>query len=212
METQFWHNKWQNRELGFHNEHPHPLLVEHVKQLNLAPNSRIFVPLCGKSIDIVWLADQGHKVIGAELSVIAVAEFFEALGQTPKLETCGELQKYSAGSITIFQGDIFKLKAEQLGAIDVVYDRAAFIALPDTMRQSYSTHLIELTRHAKQLLISIEYDQTQMDGPPFSLPKTKIEDHYQNLFNIQKLDEMPYPGGIRGEVEGLEVVWLLETA
>lgn len=211
METTFWHNKWQNQEIGFHNQDPHPLLTEHFKQLKVSSCSRIFVPLCGKSVDLVWLAQQGYEVIGAELSDIAVTEFFDELKQTPSIESIGELKKYTSDNITIYQGDIFALTKAELGKIDAVYDRAALIALPEAMRNQYSQHLLALTEQAKQLLISVEYDQSQMDGPPFSLCNTKVLEHYQNVYSIQKLDEQAYPGGLRGEVEAIEIAWLMES-
>ncbi|MCL4165555.1 UNVERIFIED_CONTAM: hypothetical protein GTU68_005190, partial [Idotea baltica] len=174
MEADFWHERWSNNEIGFHENEVNPLLVDHINDLNLAEDSRIFLPLCGKTRDIAWLHSQGYKVVGIELSEHAVKQLFQDLGQTPEITQIGELSLYSIEDIEIYVGDFFNLSKEQLGKIDAVYDRASLIALPDTMRGQYAKHLVAITANVPQLLITLEYDQSALNGPPFSIDETMI--------------------------------------
>lgn len=163
MDTAFWHRRWQKQEIGFHRPEVNPLLTNYFPTLKLTPPARIFVPLCGKTVDIHWLLDQGYSVCGAELSELAIQQLFEALNIQPQIESIAGFKHYSAQHIDIFVGDIFQLSAEILGQIDAVYDRAALVALPERMRADYAKQVIALTQSAPQLLIHYEYDQALMD-------------------------------------------------
>ena len=141
MEHDFWHDRWQSGRIGFHESEPNPLLVKHFPALSLADNARVFVPLCGKTLDIGWLLSKGYRVAGAALSELAIEQLFEELGVAPDISPLGELKRYSADSIDIFVGDVFNLTADMLGAVDAVFDRAAFVALPEHMRSAYAPHI-----------------------------------------------------------------------
>lgn len=211
MKHDFWHTKWQKNEIGFHLPEANPVLVKHFPALQLAPNSRIFLPLCGKSLDIPWLLAQGFCVIGAELSTIAVKALFDELKIVPAVVQIGNLVQYSAPNITMFNGDIFELNQELLGKVDAVYDRAALVALPLDMRKSYSTHITSITRRAPQLLVCFDYDQSQIDGPPFCVDANELHMYYQQHFQVKLLASADIEGGLKGNVTVLEKVWLLKS-
>jgi len=209
METSFWHDRWARRETAWHESAPHPLLVGHFASLKLELGSRVFVPLCGKTVDIGWLLAGGYRVAGAELSETAINELFQELGVEPVITRVGKLVRYSARDIDIFVGNIFDLTATTLGPVDAIYDRAALVALPGTMREQYSQHLRNLTRTAPQLLITFEYNQQLMDGPPFSIVEAEVQQHYAAVYQLQALAHRQLPGGLKGKVPAIEKVWLL---
>ncbi|MEQ1487088.1 MAG: thiopurine S-methyltransferase, partial [Methylotenera sp.] len=188
MQHDFWHDRWQNKQIGFHLAAPNPLLVKHFSTLQLKPNlkqgARIFLPLCGKTLDIAWLLAQGYKVAGAELSEIAIEALFAQLQLTPGITKLDAITLYSSANIDVFVGDIFKLTPVMLGKIDAVYDRAALVALPDDMRKAYTAHIMALTQTAPQLLICFEYDQALHAGPPFSICAAEVKQHYQAAYDF----------------------------
>lgn len=187
MDPTFWHQKWKNQELGFHLPQVHPLLQRYLGELSLKAGQTVFLPLCGKTLDIGYLLEQGFSVIGAELSDKAVTDLFASLNRQPEITPWQGGNRYRHGDLTVFQGDIFGLQSSDLGAVDAIYDRAALIALPDTMRQRYVRHLITLTDKAPQLLITLEYDQQEMDGPPFSVGEQQVKMLYDNNYKIAPL-------------------------
>ena len=209
MDADFWHSKWARNEIGFHISEANPLLVKHFDALQLAPESRVFLPLCGKTLDIHWLLSEGHRVAGAELSALAVQQLFAELGVTPTITRVGALDRYSTDTIDIFVGDFFDLDAELLGPVDATYDRAALVALPEAMRPRYTAHLTALTRHAPQLLICFEYDPSQHQGPPFSISGDEVHRHYSAAFSISQLDNVDVKGGLKGTCPATESVWRL---
>ena len=169
MEPSFWHNRWQTNQTGWHESTVNPLLITYFPSLNVPPGGRVFVPLCGKSLDLGWLQSQGYAVAGAELSELAVTQLFAELEIEACISDVGKFKLFSGEKTDIFVGDIFALSCEILGPVDAVYDRAALVALPETMRVQYTTHLKSLTALAPQLVIGYEYDQTVVPGPPFSV-------------------------------------------
>lgn len=187
MDPAFWHQKWHNGELGFHLPQVHPLLQRYLGELSLKAGQTVFLPLCGKTLDIGYLLEQGFRVIGAELSDKAVTDLFASLNRQPKITPWQGGNRYRQGDLTVFQGDIFLLTPDDLPAVDAVYDRAALIALPDTLRARYARHLQTLTHRARQLLITLEYDQQQMVGPPFSVDQEEVETRYGNHYRIISL-------------------------
>lgn len=209
MEKSFWHSKWQNNDIAFHCGQPNPALVAYFQTLQLPAGSRILVPLCGKTRDIPWLRSQGHFVVGVELNLSAVEQFFQELGEEPIRSLDGPFQKFQTKNIEIYVGDFFEMTAKILGRVDAVYDRAALVALPEEMRRRYVTHLLSTTNSASQLLICFEYDQQQLDGPPFSVPEHEIRLHYQNSHQLSLLKSESLPEKLKGRCEAKETVWLL---
>jgi thiopurine S-methyltransferase len=210
MKYNFWHQKWEKNEIGFHLPDANPLLVQHFSRLNLQQGARVFLPLCGKTLDIAWLLAQGYRVAGAELSPIAIEDLFKNLNLTPNIKTLDEVMHYSAANIDIFVGDIFKVSTSILGAVDAVYDRAALVALPEDIRKLYTTYLITLTNHAPQLLICFEYDQSLHAGPPFSISADEVKQHYQARFDLTLLGSTAVIGGLKGTCPATEHVWWLK--
>lgn len=187
MDASFWKERWQKGETGFHLPRAHPLLERYLPALSLQPQSTLFLPLCGKTLDIGYLLALEHKVVGAELSELAVAALFDQLGVVADISDWSGGKCWQAQGVTIYQGDLFALTSAQLGAVDAVYDRAALVALPPDMRARYAEHLLELTYAAPQLLISFEYDQAAMNGPPFSVPTEEIAALYADFFEMREL-------------------------
>lgn len=208
MDPQFWHDKWAAGEIGFHNAEANPLLVAHLEALAVPPGGRVFVPLCGKTLDIGWLLSKGHTVAGAELSERAVVQLFEELKTVPTVTGRGTLRHYAAPGIDIFAGDIFDLSAAILGPVDAVYDRAALVALPEDMRIRYTRHLTALTGTARQLLVTFEYDPSQMTGPPFSIPPAEVRRHYGTSYRIAPPLSAPMAEGLKG-IDAVQTVWHL---
>jgi len=174
MTPDFWIERWQKGETAFHQAAGNDLLPKHWPALKLAPGSEVFVPLCGKSLDMVWLAGAGHRVVGAELSSLAVAEFFREQGVAAETRSVGAFEVHSAGPITIWCGDIFALPAEATAGVAAAYDRAALVAMPPALQGAYAKTLRALTPGAPILLISLAYPQAQIEGPPFSTPLSQV--------------------------------------
>lgn len=206
MDSQFWHNRWHAHEIGFHLEQANPLLAKHFKRLGLAPGSRVFIPLCGKTRDIAWLLSQGHHVAGVELVELAIVELFDELGVKPQVKTIGTIKQYSAPQLDILVGDIFLVTSSLLGPVDAVYDRAALVALPPGLRRAYTAHLTSITHARPQLLITYEYDQALMPGPPFSVDAQEVREHYPRS---KLLDAIDVPGGLKGKWPAKESTWLI---
>ena len=211
MEPNFWLEKWQTNNIAFHKSEANPLLVEYFKELSLIKDSRIFLPLCGKTLDIAWLLAQGYRVAGVELSKIAIKQLFQELGIEPKIEKVGELIHYSGKNIDIFVGNIFNLDSNILGLVDGIYDRAALVALPKETRDRYTTHLMKITNKAPQLLMSYEYEQNLMEGPPFSVNNEEIHQHYQDSYDLTLLLSKDLPNGFKGKYPAKENIWLLQN-
>ena len=209
MDPDFWRQRWENNETGWHESKPNPVLVKHLSQLALAKDRRIFVPLCGKTLDISWLLSHGYRVAGAELSEVAVEQLFMDLGLQPDIARTGELDQWSANRVDIFVGNIFALFRKALGSVDGVYDRAALVALSPEIRSRYTAHLVELTNRAPQLLICYDYDQQLMDGPPFSVSSDEIRRHYAQAYDLRLLASTEVSGGLKGKCPATENVWLL---
>lgn len=209
MHHDFWHQRWQNQQIGFHQGEVNPFLLAHFQALGLQVGMRVFVPLCGKSLDMHWLLAQGFQVVGAELSQLAVDALFAELGLTPEITQSGALRHYRTRQIEIFQGDFFALTQNQLGTVNAIYDRAALIALPDEMRKQYCQHLMTITQTAPQLLISFHYDQSLVPGPPFSVSKAEVSAHYTPDYTITELASVSLEKGMKGQYPAEETAWLL---
>lgn len=214
MERSFWLQRWESNQIAFHASDVNPLLVEHFDKLRLDDASRVFLPLCGKTLDISWLLSKGHRVVGVELSETAIEQLFAELGVSPEVSTHGSLRKHSArhplgSDIDIFVGDIFALTAEMLGAVDATYDRAALVALPEAVRARYTKHLTQITDRAPQLLICFEYDQQAMPGPPFSIDGEEVHRHYRHIYDLSPVASLDVPGKLKGLCRAKENAWLL---
>lgn len=209
MDPTFWHNKWSANQIAFHEGQANAHLVAQLPVLDLAPDSRLLLPLCGKTRDIGWLLSRGHRVVGVELSPLAIDQLFRDLALTPTITSRGRMQHYSAERIDILVGDIFDATPEMVGTVDAVYDRAALVALPPDLRPRYADHIRTLSHAAQQLLICFEYDQNSTYGPPFSVTADEVATLYAGSHIITKLARTPVDGGLRGTTPAHEVVWHL---
>lgn len=209
MDAEFWHERWDKGQTAFHEGRPNRLLVKHFAALGLEEGARVFLPLCGKTIDIHWLRDRGFHIVGIDLSPLAIRQLFADLGLEPDVTDAGELTRYGAPGIEIFVGDIFALTAERLGPVDAVYDRAALVALPAEMRDRYAAHLADVTCAQRQLLLSFDYDQRLFDGPPFSVDAAEIERVHGARYRAELLEQGRIPGGLKRRDAVDEAAWLL---
>jgi thiopurine S-methyltransferase len=187
MDPNFWRERWQNKDIGFHQPTIHEMLQRHWPELRIGAGGPVFVPLCGKTLDMVWLAEQGHRVIGAELSEIAIDEFFAEHELKPSALKVGNFTVKSAGAYELWCGDIFEMTADALADVAAVYDRAALVAFPPELQDRYAAKLKELLPAAPILLVALEYEQQRMQGPPFSVPRAQVERLFSGSHAIAEL-------------------------
>ena len=190
MEHQFWHQRWEQGRIGFHQSDINPMLRKHWHTISPTCNT-VFVPLCGKTQDMWWLREQGLEVVGCELSHQACAAFFSEAGINPDISEHAAHHCYQGEGITLWAGDFFALSPEVLGPIGAFFDRAALIALPPAMRIRYAEHLRHLTSHhtlAPGLLITLEYQQSERQGPPFAVLEDEVEALYARHYHIDMLE------------------------
>jgi thiopurine S-methyltransferase len=216
MQQDFWHDRWNSGRIGFHEPDGDRHLPERWAALGAQPGSRVLVTLCGKSRDMAWLMSQGHEVLGVELSAIAARDFF-AESDLPFAQTQhGPFTAYRSTdadrNITILVGDFFDLDSEMLGEVHTAYDRAASVALPPDLRARYAQHLAQLLpQDALMLLVAMEYDQSLMRGPPFSLPDADVHALYAPNFEVTGLGEISGPD-IAGSLRDRGLATLTERA
>ncbi|WP_462321064.1 thiopurine S-methyltransferase [Halochromatium sp.] len=188
MSPEFWLNRWRRSELGWHEDEINRHLAEHWPSLQLPRDARVLVPLCGKSLDMLWLASLGHAVLGVEISPLAAEQFFAENQLQPRVDLLGPFQRYQVDEITLLVGDFFDLGPQQLADISAVYDRASLIALPPETRPRYARALAALLPGGvSSLLITLEYDQSRMKGPPFSVAETEVRALFEPEFEIETL-------------------------
>jgi thiopurine S-methyltransferase len=157
QDNHLWLQCWRDQNTDFHQAEVNPLLSRFWPGLNLPFGSRVFVPLCGKSLDMIWLAEQGHEVIGVELSPVAVSDFFRENDLQPVKRRMGGFTLWSHGNLSILCGDYFALGKADIGLFDTVYDRAALTALPENIRSLYVAQLSRLApAAAKVFLLTVE--------------------------------------------------------
>jgi thiopurine S-methyltransferase len=189
MEADFWHQRWQRKLIGFHKRDVNPHLTTFWSRLRVDPGEQVFVPLCGKSLDMLWLRER-YSVLGVELSQIAVDEFFAENGLVAARSRQGAFFVSEADKLCLLCGDFFDLQPAQLQQVGAVYDRAALAALPAAMRPRYVAQLTKLTpASVSMLLVAMEYDQQQMQGPPFAVEEREIRDLFAPRWSVQLLHE-----------------------
>jgi thiopurine S-methyltransferase len=188
MKEDFWHTRWENNQIGFHESEANSQLLKFWKEIEVPEKGHVFVPLCGKSLDLIWLRSQGYQVTGIEISPGAVSDFFKENNLKPKITQRGKLERWEADGIAILLGDFFHLSAADLASCDAVYDRASLIALPIEMRGDYVEHCFKvLPANIPILLVTLQYQQNDMNGPPFSVTPEEVENHYSHQRQITHL-------------------------
>jgi thiopurine S-methyltransferase len=190
MHIDFWKQRWENRQIGFHLDQVNPNLTQYWSQLAGDKEQQVLVPLCGKSLDMLWLAAQGYQVMGVECSEQALQQFIDEQQLAVTTTRRDEFTLHQAGDIQLLQGDFFNLNDSLLQSVTAVYDRAALIALPEEMRTQYVELLQrKLPQAVSILLVTLDYDQALMQGPPFAVSHNEVERLYQPAFDISLLDE-----------------------
>lgn len=192
MQKTYWENRWKTEQIGFHQELPNPNLVKYFSTMAPIPEqSTVFVPCCGKSQDLSWMAEQKCKVVGCELSELAVEQFFTDRQETLVRTKDESHQRFQSGNIILLQGDMFSLSPEKIGRVDAVFDRASIVAFPPSMRTTYAQKIKEILVRpgSRYLLITFEYDQNRKEGPPFCVPESEIRKLYGAEFSIELLED-----------------------
>lgn len=189
METAFWLDRWQRQDIGFHQPGVNDLLVRLWGAVGPPDGTTVFVPLAGKSRDLSWFADRGHLVIANELSELAVDAFFAAEKREPAVSYGMSCQVKRAAPFTFWQCNYFALPAEATRNAGAFYDRAALIAMPRIMQQAYADKLADLVGPgARGLLITLDYDPSEMNGPPFAVPDHQVRQLFSDTFAIDRLE------------------------
>ncbi|HEU0197897.1 MAG TPA: thiopurine S-methyltransferase [Nevskiaceae bacterium] len=189
MKPEFWLERWQKGQTGWHQPRPLPLLTEHWAALHLPYGTRVLVPLCGKSLDVAWLAAQGLSVLGLELSPLAVSQFFAEHKLEPTRSDVAHGVRWQANGIEILCGDLFQLSPALWSDCGAIYDRAAIVALPPATRQRYTEHIYAHLPHGCQgLMATLEYPQTEMQGPPFCVEETEVRQLLGTAWSVTRRD------------------------
>ena len=188
MHPKFWHDRWRTAQIGFHRSSVDDNLIEHWRALSLPKAARVLVPLCGKSLDLLWLRGQGHPVVGIELSDIALQAFFAENGVAARRRALKHFDLYEAEDLECYRGDLFELTPERLGKVAAVYDRATLVSWAPEQRGRYVEHVRALTGTGTEtLLITLEYAQAEMKGPPFSVDSAEVHRLYSRHHSIHEL-------------------------
>lgn len=175
MGPEFWHSRWATGQIGFHQAEVNPYLQRFWPILEMSAGARVLVPLCGKSVDMTWLCEQGLYVVGVELAEAAAEAYFTERGLQPVIDTRGEFKVYRDDRCEIWCGDFFGLTVADIGVCTGLYDRAALIALPEEMRRRYARQLARLLgADCRGLLVTLDYVQEEIDGPPFAVDSAEV--------------------------------------
>jgi thiopurine S-methyltransferase len=184
-DNQLWLQSWRDNHIDFHQITVNQLLTKFWPKLDITPSSKVFVPLCGKSLDMIWLSEQGHQVIGVELSPIAIRDFFKENGFKPVKKSWGHFTLWQYKQISILCGDYFSLSKDDLGEIDIVYDRASLTALPEDIRKRYVEHLKIIVQDTTKVFILTTEDAEENETLKHALGiDEEISDLYSKDFEI----------------------------
>lgn len=188
MEHEFWHTRWSKGEIGFHEGSVNQYLHDHWPDFAGERKDTVLVPLCGKAHDMWWLHDRGHPIIGVELSAIACKDFFEEAGEKAQVQPGEPFTRFRHGDLELWCGDFFQLAPQDLRNVRMVYDRAALIALPPQMRRDYANHLtVVLPDDTRMLLVTLDYDSSEMKGPPFNVSDQEVHELFGEDFNVRQI-------------------------
>jgi thiopurine S-methyltransferase len=216
VEREFWLERWRTGATGWHQSVTHPFLLRHGAWLlggddarrgagdepRGARGTRVFVPLCGASLDMLWLRRAGASVVGIDLAASAFRRFYDEAGLDPVVDRTCLFERWSADDIELLAGDFFDADASVLGAFDAVYDRAALFALPPELRERYATKVADLCPPGTRVLqVTFEYDQREMTGPPFAVWPDELARLYGDAFELEcaeRLDVLAENDGMRG--------------
>ena len=188
MDPEFWHERWLRGEIGFHQHDFNAYMQAFTERLGLQSGAHIFVPLCGKSLDLLWLRQQGYHVSGVEISPRAVEDFFMENRLVARTIAIPGGQLYRAENLDLYCVDFFASEFPGMPTIDAVYDRAALVALPPGMRAAYAPRLVGMLRPGVRiLLVTLDYPQAEMHGPPFAVTLEEVEERFEATCLIERL-------------------------
>ena len=177
MQAEFWLKKWELGETGFDQRTVNEILESCWPAVEAPADATVLVPLCGKSLDMRWLAEQGHAIVGVELSAVACQAFFDTIERVPRVSTARSLRAWIAEPYRILQGDFMIATTADIGAVSFFYDRAALVAMPPDMQPGYTRHLLSLVPSGATGLVNcLEYPPEEMQGPPFSIGETRLRE------------------------------------
>lgn len=186
MEPSFWHERWAKDEIGFHQDEYNSHMQAFIERLDLQPGAHIMVPLCGKSLDLLWLLEQGYRVSGIELSRQAVEDFFAENQLETSIDEIESGQRFSHGDLNLYCADFFEFDFASIAPLDAIYDRAALVALPPEMRKRYSKLIDSICPPGiRMLLVTLDYPQEEMRGPPFSVPGEEVKQLFGQGFRLE---------------------------
>ncbi len=217
MDKEFWLERWTAGNTGWDQGHVNPLLERFASRLLPVARRVVLVPLCGKAHDMAWLAGQGHRVIGVEISELAAKQFYEREQIEATVSEDSPFRRYSGGGVEILVGDIFDLTPAHVAAVSAVFDRGALVALPAALRARYGELLNRLLPAATNtLMVTMSYDQSQMDGPPFSVSEQELRALFDQRFEVSLLASSDILAqetkfAERGLSALMERAWLLQS-
>lgn len=217
MDGDFWHARWRNDEIAWHQEAYNEALTAFWPSLGMAAEAAVLVPLCGKSRDMHWLAAQGHRVVGAELSALAIQAFFEEAGIEATTDETAGYRRHRGGAFEILEGDFLTLPPALVGPVAGAYDRGGLVALPSTMRESYARQLLTLCGpETTILLLTLDYDGDTDTAPPFAVSGYEVETLFAPRCRIQPIeqqvtDALPPALKARGIGEATQTVYRLDV-
>jgi thiopurine S-methyltransferase len=190
MAKDFWQERWDTGQIGFHRAEPNDFLVRYIGRLTGGAAARIFVPLAGKSVDVTWLAERDHRVVACELVERAVEDYFHERHVVPHVHVQGRFTVHEHDEVRYLCGDIFDVKPLDTGPVDAIFDRAALVALPPQLQVAYVETLLDLLpRGGRILLVTFAYDQSRIEGPPWSIDDARVHALYDARTHVEKLEE-----------------------
>lgn len=190
MEISYWHSRWENDKTGWHMDYVYPPLKRIWPQLSIESEAHVLVPLCGKNLDIHWLIDQGCTVTGVDISQKALEHIMKNHSESFTEDSSHGFTIYRSKSLALWQGDFIKLPTDKVPPADLIYDTKAIIALPAEMRSDYAKKLLSLTHSKTQILIqTLQYEQSEMNGPPFSVDEQELKHLLGNRFTLKCIHE-----------------------
>jgi thiopurine S-methyltransferase len=191
VQDDFWEERWRRGQIGFHRAEAHPALARYWRRFDPPRGGRVLVPLCGKSLDLLWLRDAGCDVIGVESSAIAVEAFCLENGIPARRRTQGDFDVYEAPRLAIWRGDFLAVTAAEIGIAAAAYDRAALVAVAAGSRPDYARHTATLLAGgATLLLVTLEYGESELGAaprPPHSVDGAEVHRLYAPAFDVEEL-------------------------
>lgn len=200
MDKTYWEGVWRNDDLGFHQPQVNRHLQRFWQRLELIPNGRVFVPLCGKSLDMDWLLSEGHEVIGADIAEKAQQQFLVTHQEPIRYNKEEKLKLAWQGRLLFIAGDILHMEPEMLRSVDAVYDRAALIALPRAVRQNYALFLAHCLKPGAKMLLITRQAPNELLLPPFNVSAAEVDELYGANFRIEHLLREERQDGVTEEV------------